>query len=79
MAWTSILAIYAIVWWLVFFMALPFGVSREDSPEPGHEPGAPARPMLWIKAGVTTVLAAVVTYVIWALIVYEVVDFRSPA
>ncbi len=79
MAWTSILAIYAIVWWLVFFMALPFGVSREENPEPGHEPGAPARPMLWIKAAVTTVIAALVTFGIWALIVYQVIDFRTPA
>jgi len=78
-AWTSILAIYAIVWWLVFFMALPFGVSREENPEPGHEPGAPARPMLWIKAAVTTVIAALVTAGIWALIVYQVIDFRTPA
>jgi predicted secreted protein len=78
MDWVSVLAIYAIVWWLVLFMVLPFGVRQVDDPEPGHEPGAPARPMLVIKAVVTSVIAAVVTGVIWIVIANDWVNFRAP-
>lgn len=77
MSWISILAIYAIVWWLVLFMVLPFGVSKVENPEVGHERGAPARPRLVIKALVTTLIAALVTVLVWALIVYQWIDFRG--
>jgi len=78
MDWVTILAIYAIVWWLVLFMVLPFGVRQVDKPEPGHEPGAPARPMLVIKAVVTSVIAAVVTGFVWMAIANDWVNFRGP-
>lgn len=78
MAWTSVAAIYVIVWWLVLFMTLPFGVHREESPEPGHDAGAPVRPLLWIKAGVTTLIAAAVTAILWLLIEQGVFDMRPP-
>ncbi|WP_259779740.1 DUF1467 family protein [Aestuariispira ectoiniformans] len=58
------IVIYLISWWLVFFMALPFGVKRSEQVEEGHEPGAPEKPMLWMKAAVTSVIAAVIL-VIW--------------
>jgi len=78
MDWVSIIAVYAIVWWLVLFMVLPFGVRQVDNPEPGHERGAPARPMLVIKAMVTSVIAAVVTGVVWLAIANDWVNFRAP-
>ncbi|MCY4397531.1 MAG: DUF1467 family protein [Rhodospirillaceae bacterium] len=56
--------VFAIVWWLFFFMLLPWGVERNDAPEKGHDAGAPVRPMLWRKALATSVLAAAATAVI---------------
>jgi predicted secreted protein len=56
-------AIYFIVWWIVLFAVLPFGVrSQEEAGEivPGSEPGAPAVPHLWAKLFWTTVMSAVV-------------------
>jgi predicted secreted protein len=53
--------VFVIAWWLIFFMALPFGARPEQAPEEGHAARAPARPRLLLKAGVTTVLAALVT------------------
>ena len=53
---TSI-AIYFIIWWLVLFAVLPFGVRSQQeagSVAPGTEPGAPARPLLWRKLLATT-------------------------
>ena len=61
-------AVYFIIWWLVLFTVLPWGVRREESPEPGHEPGAPANPRLWLKAGITTAIACI----IWAGIYWAV-------
>ena len=53
---------YAIVWWLIFFMALPFGAQPEAEPRRGHAESAPARPRLWLKAGITSVLAGLATW-----------------
>ena len=46
MSTPTIVAIYFIIWWVVLFMVLPFGVrSQDESGEvsPGTDPGAPAR------------------------------------
>ena len=40
------LVIYIIFWWLVFFIALPFGVSRENDVIHGNDPGAPKKTLL---------------------------------
>lgn len=57
------IAIYFIVWWVVIFAVLPFGVRSQHEAgavEDGTEPGAPQRPLLLRKALVTTVVAAVI-------------------
>jgi predicted secreted protein len=56
-------AIYLTIWWIVLFAVLPLGVrsseeADEDLPE-GADPGAPASPDLLKKAGITTVVSAV--------------------
>jgi predicted secreted protein len=77
--WVTGLATYFIIWWLVLFMALPFGVNTPDLPEPGMAASAPERPRLWLKAGATTVIAALIWGGVYALIELDVVDFRGPA
>ena len=72
MAITAVLAIYFIIWWLVLFMVLPWGVhSQGDSGEvaPGTDPGAPAVHMVWRKLFWTTVIASVLFGILAA--VYE--------
>jgi len=57
------LAIYFIVWWVVLFAVLPWGVrSQVESGEvaPGTDPGAPAVPQLRLKMMWTTIVATVV-------------------
>ncbi len=78
MGWISISATYVIIWWMVLFMVLPFGVRKVDTPEPGHEHGAPARPRLVLKALVTSLIAAVVTAIVWLVIMNGWIDFRGP-
>ncbi len=63
MATTTVIAIYFIIWWVVLFAVLPWGVrSQEESGEvaPGTDPGAPAAHRVWRKLIWTTVIAAVV-------------------
>ena len=67
---------YIVTWWLIFFMALPFGVTPEERPQPGNVESAPARPRLLIKAAVTTVLAGLATWAIAWFIDSGIVDLR---
>lgn len=63
----SAIVFFVITWWLVFFMALPFGVERpeEHEVEVGHEPGAPKKPMLVKKALATTAVTSVLLGIWW--------------
>ena len=59
---------FIVVWWLFFFMVLPIGATPDEHPQAGTVESAPARPRLLIKAGVTTVLAALATWgITWFL------------
>jgi predicted secreted protein len=69
----SAIVVFVVIWWLVFFMALPFGVKRSEHVEPGHDPGAPARTHLGLKALITTG----VTIVLWG--VFFIVQRQLPA
>ena len=56
-------ALYFVIWWILLFAVLPFGVrSQAESGEivAGSEPGAPSVPALREKAIWTTLLASVV-------------------
>ena len=77
MAWTTAAAIYFIIWWLVLFMALPFGAAPPDNPEPGHATSAPAKPRLLLKFAVTTVVAGVVFAALYWSIQSDIVSFRE--
>ena len=67
--WVTIIAIYVVVWWLILFMVLPFGVRppTDEEMEPGQEAGAPVKPMLWRKMAITSVIAAVVCVIFYYL------------
>ena len=67
----SVAAIYFVVWWLCLFVVLPFKVRNQvDDGEwvQGTERGAPALARLWPKLLITTLLAAIVTALLfWGL------------
>lgn len=55
------IAIYIVIWWVVLFAVLPFGVRSQleaDDIVEGTEPGAPVRSHLWLKFLATTLIAA---------------------
>lgn len=63
MSWTTIFAIYFIIWWTVLFAVLPWGVrSQQEQGDvvPGTDPGAPAIPALLSKIVWTTVATTIV-------------------
>lgn len=64
----SLIAIYFIIWWLVIFMILPFGIhtqSDEGNVTLGTAPSAPIRPMLVRKAIITSIVSAVILFAFW--------------
>lgn len=68
MDWFGTAVVFAIVWWLILFMVLPFGAAPPDEVEPGMATSAPAKPRMATKLAITTVLAALVTaLVVWLI------------
>jgi predicted secreted protein len=56
-------AIYFVMWWIVLFLTLPFGVrsQQEDSNVvPGSDPGAPVATQMGRKLIWTTAISAVI-------------------
>ena len=58
----SYIIIFVCIWWLIFFMALPFG-SGVERVEAGHADSAPANPHLGIKIIITTIIASIITII----------------
>ena len=75
--WTG-LAVYLIIWWLVIFMVLPWGVRRIDPDDllDGEDPGAPAKPRMLLKLLVTTVISGVVFVLVHLIIESGVISLR---
>ncbi|HBN48352.1 MAG TPA: DUF1467 domain-containing protein, partial [Thalassospira sp.] len=59
MNWFSAILVYIVIWWLVLFMVLPFGVKREENVQPGHDSGAPQKPHMWKKVLATSLISAI--------------------
>lgn len=57
MSFFELFIIYAVSWWLVLFMVLPWGVKTAEKPEPGHAASAPVNPQLKRKLIITSILA----------------------
>jgi predicted secreted protein len=73
---TTGLAIFFLIWWLVLFAVLPFGVrSQQEHGEviPGTDPGAPAIPQLRRKLVWTTLVSVAVFAVCYLIYVKHLV------
>jgi len=76
------LAIYYVIWWVVLFAVLPFGVRSQEengSIVPGSDPGAPALAKLGRKLIWTTVAATVVFGICYVIYVYRLVTIDQLA
>lgn len=87
MGWVSGIVVYVIVWWVVVFAVLPFGIrslhedeaNREAIEAEGHEPGAPIRANLMRKFLWTTLIAAGIWLVIYGVVESDLLSFRESA
>lgn len=62
MALTTAIAIYFIIWWVVLFIILPFGIrSQQEAGQvnEGTDPGAPTVARLGLRLLWTTIVASV--------------------
>ena len=53
----EIIVIFVVIWWLVLFMVLPFGVQKDNKIVRGNDPGAPKNPMLKKKIILTSIIS----------------------
>ena len=57
------LVIYLILWWLVFFVMLPFGIERDQDVTFGNDPGAPKKSLIKKKAIISSCITLILTLV----------------
>ena len=79
MGWVSGIAVYIVIWWLVIFMVLPWGVQpiERGDVEKGHAASAPLRPRMLRKMEITTLLSAVLWLIAYAIIQSNLISFRT--
>jgi len=78
MTWFEGIVAYVVIWWLVLFAALPFGVRAAPKGDPGYAAGAPANPHLGLKVAVTTAVAALIWLGLFAALRADLVNLRAP-
>lgn len=64
----SLIAIYFVVWWIVLFAVLPWGVRTQEEEGDivlGTAHSAPTRPRLLRKVIITTIVSAIVVFPVW--------------
>ena len=82
MATSTAIAIYFLIWWLVLFTVLPWGVRSQTESgqvEPGTDPGAPAIPRLRRKLIWTTVVATAIFALCYVVYVNRLVTIDDLA
>lgn len=74
MKFGTAIAIYFVVWWIVLFAILPWGVKNAheagEATLEGNEPGAPVRHQMGKKALITTIVSAIVFGAIYVALYY---------
>jgi predicted secreted protein len=78
MGWVTAAAMYVVIWWLVIFAVLPFGVKPSPEGDPGQRAGAPANPRLVAKIIATTLISLVIWTALIGLVRSGLVNFRGP-
>jgi predicted secreted protein len=76
MGWIAGVFVYALIWFIVLFTMLPWGVKVPDNPEPGHAPSAPINPHIGVKLIATSVVAAVIWVIVWYVMQSGWISFR---
>ena len=76
MGWIAGVFVYALIWFIVLFTVLPWGVKIPDNPEPGHAPSAPVNPHIGVKLVATSLVSAVIWVIVWYVMQSGWISFR---
>jgi predicted secreted protein len=79
---TTAIAIYFLIWWIMLFAVLPWGVrSQHESGamERGTDPGAPVLARVWMKLLWTTIASSVVFAILAVVHHYQLVTLDGLA
>ena len=82
MSISFLIAVYFIVWWVVLFTVLPFGVRTQGeagSVVPGTPESAPAEFALLRVVVITTIVAGLVFAALWASVRWGLIDLQGMA
>ncbi len=81
MGLTGSIIVYVLIWWVIFFSVLPFGVqsNKEVFKEKieGIDPGAPKNPKIAKKFLITTLITSLIFLVIYYLVYNNVLNLRE--
>jgi predicted secreted protein len=72
------LVAFVCIWMVSLFMVLPWGISNHleagEEVIPGTDPGAPVRPRMLLKVGITTLIAVLLWVVLYVVITYRLIS-----
>tara|TARA_Y100000816_G_scaffold221904_1_gene166893 strand:+ start:242 stop:496 length:255 start_codon:yes stop_codon:yes gene_type:complete len=81
MSITGSLVVYIVIWWIIFFSVLPFGIqsNKEAFKEKieGIDPGAPKNPKIAKKFLITTIITSIIFIVIYYLVGNDLLNLRN--
>ena len=81
MGLTGSIIVYVLIWWVIFFSVLPFGIqsNKEIFKEKieGIDPGAPKNPKIAKKFLITTLITSLIFLVIYYLVNINVLNLRE--
>ena len=73
------LAIYFLIWWVVLFAVLPWGVRNQQEAGDvvlGTDPGAPAIHHLWRKLLWTTMVATIIFGILYLAYTHDLIPYN---
>jgi predicted secreted protein len=77
MGWVTGIVVYILIWWVALFAILPLRVTPTEPGDTGYGTGAPKRPHLRLKLGLTSAVAAVLWIGVYILIKEPWFSFRG--
>ena len=77
MGWASGFVLYVVFWTISLFTVLPWGVRATGANDIGTDPGAPVNPRLRLKFLITSLIAAVLWGIAYAVIKSDLIPLRG--
>jgi predicted secreted protein len=78
MGWVTAVAAYVVIWWVVIFAVLPWGMRSIGSNDQGLEPGAPQNPHVLRKLVITTIVTTIIWGAFVLIAISNLISFREP-